>query len=192
MNIYELAKRTRVPLKTLRKVDKVGALNVEKDFGPISELVFHMSTNQVFTVPMLMHMVDNPELIDDLGYVSATYQRRAQAQFAALGDLSACLAPSAVTAEIRQAAKGDDDAALVIAEWLMSVLPPDPVSHYWVAVRLLKPLNEFMRGQYMPSIKLALLNVRKLPEFAGYWRSEKIGTRNTIKYFRPANSPFDL
>jgi len=185
MNIYELGKKSGLPLKTLRMLDKLGALKVEADTGPLSAMIFHMKGNMFFTTGMLLQLLDNPALVGELAYVSPRYERRARAQIDELGDVAASHAPKSVTAEIAQAAKGDDDAALVIAQWLMAALPSDPVPHHWAAIRLLAPLNEFLREQNGRLISLALLNVRKLPEFAPYWRSEKVGTRNQVKYFRP-------
>jgi hypothetical protein len=137
-------------------------------------------------VARLLALIDAPDLLDELGAVRPRYASRAREQIRALGDMSHGMAPRDVTAAIPGAARGDDDESLKIADWLKGILPAAPVAHAWIVVRLLKPLNEFMRGQSAPLISPALLNMRKLPEFAGYWRSEKIGTRNQIRYFQPA------
>jgi len=184
MTLHEIQRRTGISLAKLRKLEKL-----QIDFGkidppeenPADAIRFHLMRNQQMTAAQLLALLDAPDMVDDLG----RYKERALAQVASIGDVAADAAPRDVTAAIRDAGKGDDDAALVVAQWLLSILPPYPVSHHWVAVRLLLPLNEFQRAQAMPMISLALLNVRKLPEFAAAWQSVKRDKKNKIEYFRP-------
>lgn len=186
MNIYQLSLRTGIAVTKLRKLEKLNALVTDGETGFLDSLIFHMRGNQALSVSQLIALAEAPDLVEELGAVKPRYASRAREQVLALGDMSRGLAPRDVTAAIVGAARGDDDEGLIIAEWIKTVLPPSgAVPHAWVTVRLLKPLNEFMRGQTAPFISPALLNVRKLPEFAGWWRSEKIGTRNQIRYFRP-------
>jgi hypothetical protein len=184
MNIYGLSVKSEIPLAKLRKLERLGALKLDGETGFIDALIFHMRGNSVLSVAQLLALIEAPDLLDELGAVRPRYASRAQDQIHALGDMSQAMAPRDVTAAIPGAARGDDDESLKIADWLKLALPAAPVSHAWVTVRLLKPLNEFMRGQTAPLISPALLNMRKLPEFAGYWHSEKSGARSVIKYFR--------
>lgn len=177
MNIHQLGNRTGISLAILRKLDKLKVLKIEAESDAAAEIRFHLMRNQRMTVAQCLTLIADPSLVDELG----KYATRASAMLLELGDVQG--APNEVAAEISQAAKGDDDAALVIAQWLMQVLPAGTVPHAWVAVRLLLPLNEFMRVQYLSLVGLALMNVRRLPEFAGYWRSVKIGGKNEIRYF---------
>jgi len=186
MNIYQLSLKTGISVTKLRKVEKLGALKTDGDTSFLDSLIFHMRGNQALSVSQLLTLVESRDLLDELEAVKPRYASRAREQVQALGDMTRGLAPRDVTAAIVGASRGDDDEGLIIAEWLKTVLPVDPVPHAWVTVRLLAPLNEFMRGQTAPFISPALLNVRKLPEFSDWWRSEKIGTRNQIRYFRPA------
>ena len=183
MNIHELANASGIGLGKLRKLEKLGALKLDKESEFVEELRFFMARNQRLTVAHMLTLLGEPAAIDELGAISPRMASRAREQMAALGDVKGSAAPSQVTAAIPDAAKGDDDAALIIAQWLIGVLPADPVSHAWVAARLLYPLNEYLREANARLVGLALLNVRKLPEFAGYWRSEKIGARNETRYF---------
>jgi hypothetical protein len=193
MNIYGLSVKSEIPLAKLRKLERLGALKLDGETGFIDALIFHMRGNSVLSVAQLLALIEAPDLLDELGAVRPRYASRAQDQIHALGDMSQAMAPRDVTAAIPGAARGDDDESLKIADWLKLALPAAPVSHAWVTVRLLKPLNEFMRGQTAPLISPALLNMRKLPEFAGYWHSEKSGARSVIKYFSPiGRSALDL
>lgn len=188
MNIFQLSNKSGIPLAKLRKLEKLKALIVDPENGFLDGLIFHMRGNQILSTAQLLTLVEDPDLLDDLAAVKPRYASRAREQIAALGDISQHHAPRDVTAAVMGASRGDDDDGLIIATWLMGVLPGAPVPHAWVTVRLLAPLNEFLRGQTAPLISPALLNVRKLPEFAPYWRSEKIATRNHIRYFSPAGN----
>lgn len=186
MNIYQLSTRSGIPVSKLRKLDKLGALKASDAPEFLDTLIFHMRGNRTLSVAHLLTLRDQPPLLDDLRAEKPRYASRAREQLSALGDVSAHMAPRDVTAAIKGASRGDDDASLIIVDWLKAVLPAAPVPHAWVAARLLAPLNEFVRGEAAPLLSPALLNVRKLPEFAGWWHSKKIGTRSTIEYFRPA------
>lgn len=183
MNILQLSVKTGIPVTKLRKLEKLGALVADKETGFLDTLIFHMRGNRILTVSQLLALIEAPDLLDELAAVKPRYASRAREQLQALGSVADSLAPRDVTAAIVGAARGDDDESLIIADWLKGILPAAPVAHAWVTVRLLMPLNEFMRGQTAPLISPALLNVRKLPEFAGYWLSEKSGGRSAIKYF---------
>lgn len=185
MNIFDLSQKTRIPMKSLRKLEKLGVLIVDREPDIISEIAFHMRTNWQLSLPMLMHFVDQPELLDDLGYVSARYRQRAETQIEALGDLSQHLAPLKVTSAIDGAARNESEAIAILETWLKDVLPCDPVSYYWICVRLLKPQNEFLRAAALPLLKLAMMNVRKSDTFKAYWVSKELGSRTTIRYRKP-------
>jgi hypothetical protein len=190
VNIFRLSFQTGIPLRKLRLLERLGALRVDPNPEFIDGLIFHMRGNRNLTVAQLLALMDDPATLDDLGAARPRYASRAREQIAALGDVRATMAPREVTAAIPAASRGDDDEGLIIATWLKSVLPPVPVSHAWITVRLLLPLNEFLRGTTAPLISPALLNVRKLPEFAGYWHSWKDGSRSTISYY--ARGKLDL
>jgi hypothetical protein len=193
MNIYQLSVKSGIPVTKLRKLEKLNALVTDGETGFIDTLIFHMRGNQVLTVAQLLALIDEPDLLDELGAVRPRYASRAREQIAALGDTATDRAPREVTAAIQGAARGDDDESLIIVEWLKRVLPGSPVSHAWITVRLLLPLNPFMREQTAPLISPALLNARKLPEFAGHWHSWKAGTRSRISYYRaPGEIALDL
>lgn len=180
MNIHEAAKRSGASLTILRKLEKLKLIAFDDENEMAHALRFHLARNQQLTTVQILTLIEQPDLLGELG----TYQTRARLQLAVIGDVKATQAPGNVTAEIREAGKGDDDAALVLARWLMATLPVEPVSHQWVAARLLFPLSEFMRAQTAPMVSLAMLNVRRLPEFAGNWKREKIDGKPQSRYFR--------
>lgn len=179
MNIHEMATRTGISLKSLRKLEKLRLLKVDAESDIVSEIRFHFARSGQMTVAHMLALIDNPNVIQEF---SPAYQKRVKTQLEALGDYATSKAPLSVTASLLSAAGRDPDGALVVAEWLKGVLPFEPVSHYWVSVRLLVGLGAEQRAQYIPLVGLALLHTRALPEFAGYWESKKVGPRNAIFY----------
>lgn len=193
MNIFQLSVKSEIPLAKLRRLEKLGALKLDSGGDDFTErLIFHMRGNPLLSVAQLLALIESPDLLDELEAARPKYASRARSQIVALGDIKQAQAPREVTAAIMGASRGDDDESLIIAQWLIAVLPVDPVPHAWAAVRLFAPLNSFMRDQMAPLIGLALMNVRKLPEFSGYWVSEKTGSRAAIKYFQKAKITLDL
>lgn len=188
MNIYEVSRRVGISLSKLRSLEKLKILKLypEEELAPA--LRFHLGRNAHLSVAQLLALLDAPATLDDLG----RYAVRARAQLTSLGDVKAGAAPRDVTAYSIDAGKGDVAAAEILAAWLRSVLPGFAVTHHWVAVRLLIGLPESLREQNAKMLTLALLHVRKLPSFAGWWHSEEFGMRNTIKYHAKAHLPLDL
>lgn len=184
MNIYEASKRTGVSIANLRKLEKLKILKLddEKELAPV--LRFSLARNAHLPVAHILALIDDPGLIDELG----RYSDKARAQMAELGAFEASAAPARVSYEIPDAMKGDKEAAGRIAAWLRDVLPPEGVSHYWIAARMLAPLNEFLRAKCVPRFGLALLTVRDLPEFKEWWRMKG----KSVIYFRPSHFSLDL
>jgi len=180
MNIHDISRRTHISLENLRKLERLGVLKLDEETPIAAPLRLHLARNQRMTVAQILTLIEEPEIVEELG----KYAERARAQISALGDVKATAAPRSVTAEIVEASKGNPDACRIIADWLKEVLPSEPVPYHWVAVRLLAPLNEFLREMNAPLINLALLKVRGLPEFAGWWRSVPKSGRNTIIFKR--------
>lgn len=187
MNIHDLSRRTHISLANLRKLERLDVLKLDEETPLAAPLRLHLGRNQRMTVAQMLALIDEPATLDELG----KYEARARAQLATLGDVKATAAPRSVTAEIVEASKGNPEACRALANWLKAILPSEPVPYHWVAVRLLAPLNEFLRETNAPLINLALLKVRGLPEFAGWWKSVPIAGRNTI-VFQKAKIALDL
>lgn len=188
MNIHDISRRTHIPLGSLRKLERLGVLMLDEEHDAAPAIRLHLGRNQQMSVAHLLALLDTPALVDDLG----KYVDRAKGQVAALGDIKASAAPREVTAEIPEASKGKPDALRTLADWAKSILPAEPVSYHWLAVRLLFPLNEFLREQNAPLVNLALLKLRQSPEFAGWSRSVPRGGKTTTIFSRPANISLDL
>lgn len=179
MNIHELSLRARIPVASLRRLLALKVLKVDPEPDISATIRFAMRGGAKLSVPHMLALIDEPELIDTL----QRFADRARAQIAALGDFKATSAPPEVTAYIIEAGRAKDSAALVLVEWAKSVLPTEPVDYAWLAVRLLAPLPVGLREQCAKLTTLALLHMRRAPEFTGYWHAVKRpGKRDTVLY----------
>lgn len=180
MNIHELSSRTNISLSNLRKLERLGVLTVDAEPELAPALRFHLGRHAQLSVAQILDILAAPDVLEDLG----RYAIPVRAQIAALGNVKA--APREVTAAIFDAGKGDPEACEIIGTWLRDVLPADPVSYYWIAVRLLYGLPETLKSQYTKRLNIALANVRKLDSFAGWYHMESAGAvRNTVRYHKP-------
>lgn len=179
MNIHELSSRTNISLSNLRKLERLKVLRIDKESELAPMLRWHLARNQHMTVAQLLDVLAAPAVVGELG----RYADRARAQLAEIGVVSA--APPEVTAAIYDAGKSDEASAEIIAAWLRDILPVEPVSYYWIAVRLLYGLPDTLKTQYAKRLNVALANVRKLDSFAGWFSFEKNGERRTVKYHKP-------
>lgn len=182
MNIYEVARDFKISLSKLRKLDKAGLLRLDKSDPIVDAMRFYLGKGKPLTVPQLVALVESPALIEDLGDKAGT----ALAQVAMLNAPTA--APFEVAAEIDQAARGDLDAIGRIVPWLKSTLIAAEsqghgvVGHHYLAVRLALASPAGLRDYNMARIPRALLNCRRYPGFAGWWRVGAKGSSNVTQY----------
>lgn len=189
MNIHDTATKYKISVSALRRLEKGGLLKFEKPSDSVAKMRFLLIRNQQLPVESLLELMDDPGTLFDLH----KYEERGRAQITALGDVRGSVAPIEALASISDAAGGDAIAAQALADWLMPILPRDPVSHHWVAVRLLFPLDPIQRGAMLGKVSFALMHMRKLESFAGYWESvENKAGRKEIKYFQKKLDAFDL
>lgn len=184
MNIYEISEEHSISVTKLRKLERDGLLCVDgQESQTAAALRYHLRRNQIMTVAQVLQLIDAPGLVIELN----RWAERARTQLEALGDVKATQAPRDVTAYIDDAARGDAEAIAILLRWLQIVLPTRPVPHAWVGVRLLVGLPENLRAYNIRRVPLALLNVRKQPEFAGWWHLASTGgtERNRTFYARP-------
>lgn len=189
MNIHDTSTKYKIPVSALRRLEKGGLLKFEKPSDSVAKMRFLLIRNQQLPVESLLELLDDPGTIFDLH----KYQERGRAQITALGDVRGEAAPIGVYASIADAAGGDVLAAQTLADWLTGILPSEPVSHHWVAVRLLLPFDEMQRGEMLGKVSFALMHMRKLDSFADYWESvQNKSGRKEIKYFAKRVFPLDL
>jgi hypothetical protein len=182
MNIFEFCERFHISLAKARKMNKAGVLRLDENTSEtITEIRHALSRGQPLTAAQLVELVESPSAVLDLG----RYAARAQDELDALGDARGQAAPKLVAAYVTDAAKGDAEAVAVLIGWLKEILPASPVSHSFIAVRLLLGLAPNIRQFDVPRIPRALLNCRRHDAFAGWWHVEKRKSRNVTIYQRP-------
>lgn len=184
MNLFEFCDRYHISPAKARRMYKEGAIVLDEDLPaeiPM-DVAMHaaLARGRLLTAAQLCDLIEQPSLLAGLG----TYRARAQAQLAALLDPKA--APREIAAYVTDAAKNDPEAVNRLLAWICATLPAQPVEHAFIAVRLLLGLAPNIRHFDVPRVPRALLNCRKRPEFAGWWRVEKRGAHNATIYQRPA------
>lgn len=179
MNIHELSRRTGVTLTKLRAIERLGALKVDAENATAQQIQFTLSRNPVLTLASALALLDDPSLIYDLGH----YEKRARAQIDQLGNVKP--APRDAGAAIEGAAHGDEGSCAILAKWLASALPTEPVPYLWIAVRLLVALPETLRASLAGKVNIALAHVRKRADFEPYWSSATRSGKVTILYHKP-------
>ncbi|MBA4161661.1 MAG: hypothetical protein C0515_06220 [Novosphingobium sp.] len=133
-------------------------------------------------------LLEEPSLLLDLG----RYANKAEEQLSEVGDVKGEAAPREVAAYCWGAATGKEPESVeILVEWLRLMIPAHPVSHYYVALRLLWGIPANIRHYEVPRIPLALLQCRKHPDFAGWWHKVENKSRIQTFYQRPEKL-FDL
>lgn len=189
MNIFDFCEQFHISHAKAKKMNKAGVLRLDENTREeITEIRHILSRGQPLTAAHLVELVDSPGALLDLG----RYASRAQAELDGLGNVRAEIAPKIVAANITDAAKNDPEAVDVLLAWLRGVIPAKPVGHAYLAVRLLLGLAPNIRQYDVPRIPRALLNCRLHESFAGWFRVEKVKSRNVTIYQRPAKIVLDL
>ena len=185
MNIFEFCERYHISLAKARRIAKDNPAWFAGTSSAFDLIRASIANGDRLTAMQLVELIENPGGLLELG----KYATKAERELAALGKPLSQVAPKPVVANIMEAAKGEPEALQILIAWLKSILPESPVSHAFIATRLLLGIPETIRKYEGPRIPRALLNARQHPDFAGWWRVEKYGARNVTLY---AKNSFDL
>lgn len=193
MDIYEIANRSGLSLRSLRKLERLGVLDTGKEpaaeMSEFEKINYDLRKGNALNSIQLASLVEFPETVDRLG----DYAGKAQVQIDALGQCQDEKASAAIVALVDRAAKDDPAAVLGLAEWLQSVIPSKgSVSHHYLAVRLLLGAGKSLRSYIAGRLPRAFLNCRNVEEFAGWSSVVERGTRRLTNYHRPTNYALDL
>ena len=188
MNIYQVSEKFKISMKKLRQMRKAGVLLIDETEHPLREQMrYFLSKSRLLSVEHLLALIDNPRLALQLG----TYVTKARSQVNALGDLRVNTAPPYVANKIYVASTCNDDAIDILIAWLKDIIPASPVTHHYVAVRLVLGVDPLFRVQRARRIKWVLDQCRKRPEFADWWTVEK-GVSGTRTFYRRPKKMYDL
>lgn len=189
MNIFEIRERTGIALRTLQKLDEIGALDHDPVDPIVSDIYTNLGKRVPLTVAQLLALIEQPALLTSLG----KHQDDAQFEIEDLGNYVAEAAPQKVYFQLGDAAYNDDQAIRKIVAWIKSIIPPHyPVRHSYIAIRLVTGSTQpEMRKHYLKIIGRALGYCRAHPEFNGWWKVEAGKGKRVTWYSQPQIS-YDL
>jgi hypothetical protein len=154
--------------------------NFDANEEPSEEIFYWLARGQHLTVRHIVMLLERPALLDLLG----PQERNAREQLREVGNAREEAAPPNVAACIAARNLNPKTISLLVG-WLRSVLPAQPVSHFWVATRLAFGLPQDVRQERSAYMRFALKQCRKHPDFAGWWGTENRFLRNALFYHRP-------
>lgn len=180
MNIYEMSRRYGIGLRKLRAMATDGEIAPDEPDPLLAPIEHCLARQGSLTAEHCVTLIERPDLLAQL---PDRYRERARGTLTELDKPSA--APSNVAWATVGAQSGDTHDVETIMAWAKQVLPPKPVNHIWLVVRLLLGLPEDQRKPMFPRMRRVMLNLRKHPDFAGWWTVKPEGSRNVTWYHRP-------
>lgn len=176
--IFELCEEFHLSLAKVRRMEKRYPHWFKASTSQFDEIRATLANGDALAVWQLVQLIENPGELLNLG----KYAHKAERALAELGNPQAQVAPKDVAANLMEAAKNEPEAVQILVDWLKGMLPAEPVTHAFIATRLLLGVPESIRKYEGPRIPRALLNSRQSPSFAGYWRTVKELSRNVTYY----------
>lgn len=177
-DILAIHEKSGVALRSLRKLDRLGFLHVDKTKDKIGDSIkLTIKKHSRLNTLQLLHLYQTPKLADKLDLESEVRE---------LGDVSRDAAPwIPVGVRIQSAAGRSADAIVTIAEFIRDILDTLPagqeVNHAYIGVRLLANVPEEHISNTLKKLRPCMWNVRASEILAGYSRLDKNGTS---RYFR--------
>lgn len=164
--IHDFCEEFHISMGKARKMEKGGWLRLADSNLTTDPIRASLANGDRLTALQLVELIEQPAGLLELG----KYAAKAERELAALGNPQA--APMEVVANVMEAAKGEPEALQILCGYLKSIIGAAPLTHSFIAVRLLLGVPASIRKSEAARIPRALLNVRKLPEFAGWWHTE--------------------
>lgn len=177
-SVHEFCAEFHISLAKARRMEKRGWLRVDTATTPVDEIRLALKKGARLTVAQLVELIENPAGVLELG----KYSSAAQKQLDALGNVRGQEAPKDVASNILEAYQNQAEGVAIVAAWLRSIIPAEPVGHAYVAVRLLLGVPANVRQYDTPRIQRALMNCRAHPALIGCWHTERQVSRNVTIY----------
>lgn len=183
MNIYEIQENTGISLRTLHRIDSIGALQCDPVDPIVGDIYTRLGKGASLTVKQLVALIEKPALLNCL----AKHVETARFEIDELGDFATELAPREVVAHIHQSAYNDKFAIAQIIPWLKSVMPADQaVRYHYLAIRLVMGSSSpALREHHITMIRRALDYCRMHPDLTGWWKVEERKGQRVTWYSRP-------
>lgn len=193
MDIYDISNKSGVSIRTLKKLEKFGVLNVQKSQNPtIQRIKGNLKRGNPLTAEQQFHLVKNPK---DLKLL-LNWEFQIQAELDELGNVMQEKMPWEISVNAAFAGKRDMGAADLLAKWFCDFIDRNPAfsdganrNHTYMAVRMLADIPDKYLHHTLPLIAQVMWNCRRTKRMVGYWHIDP-KTRRTL-YHRKANR-FDL
>ena len=184
MNIFEIAETFQLSLTKVKRMERAGVLIVDAGEGhPLAPAMRdNLRNQQDLSVLQLLALIETPKVMAEL----RTRQSQAKKQIADLGDFRGSAMPLDLVKSVRLAAENDPKRVKAVIDWAKSVLPGSPVPYAFLGVRAGIAIIPAGRNDFLTRFAQALMNCRRSPEFAPYFRSEQRGSRKRMIYFNTA------
>ena len=189
-DIYEIHLKSGVPLRHLKKLQRLGFLrSVDPENPEIAKMICTLKKGNPLGAFQLSILAETPSLVWELGRYAST----ARKQVEGLGDVKADAPSSMIAVTLVEAAKREPNLDEVgrLERWMKRVIPAGrEVSHQFMAARALYGLSVSSKPFYAGQAAKAFANVRRQPSFDG-WFTLRRGPyeRNATFYHQPS---FDL
>jgi hypothetical protein len=178
MNIFEISDKSKISVKALKRLDKLGVLRHDANLTILDDIRGTLRIGNKLSVGQLVYLIDNPAGLLELG----KYGSKAEPQIEALENPAAEAAPPEVSSLILDAFEKQPEAIASIVAWLKTIIPEKPVGHAYVASRLLLGVPAGVRAAETPRLQRVMMHCRDNPDFAGWWRRETSFSRNRTVY----------
>lgn len=177
-DIFTIKQKSGVAMRSLRKLDKLGYLHVDKNKDKVAETInATLSNRNRLNTLQLLHLYRNPKIAEklDLEY-----------DVDKLGNVEDEAAPWVpVGVRIATAAGRSPEAIETVAEYCKSVLDRLPagveVEHAYLGVRLLYNAAPEFLDEVSTKLRGAMWKVRASDILAGY---SKLTEKGSARYFR--------
>lgn len=183
--IYELAKASGLSLRTLRKLEKLGALNASKSSDPITDAAReNLKKGNKLTALQQLHLLRNPSARDTL----QQWDLEIDAILKRLGDAIGEAIPWNISNAIELAARREPAAIEKISEAILNLIQFSDAfdkgrtqDHAFIAVRLLADVPAHSLESLAKRVQACLWQCRR-SALVDAWR---LNDRGQTEYFRP-------
>lgn len=169
-DIYTIHNRSKVSLRTLRKLEGMGYLKVDKQANPdLARVQANLRKGNPLTVEQLVLLQRNPDWLRQLG----EYEDYARDRIDELGDTLEEAMPWKISSRLLDAAAKDAEAIEMCARWLCQHIDTSPAyahpgrPYAYVAVRMLADVPDNLLRVNIPIINGAITQIRKHPAMLG-------------------------
>jgi hypothetical protein len=181
MNIYDLAKASNISIKSLRRLQKLGVLQVKPcNYPEIEDIKEKYKASRPLNLLQCLYILKHPEThhLLNTDYVKSILSN--------LGDVKNESASWSIASQIDLTAKKNIEAIEIVSEWISNLILTNKAfdkgktrRHHFIAARLLYNVPNHLLDLKASKINICMYHCRaKLPSF---WR---VTSKSTV-YFRP-------